>query len=157
MTSSSYSPLPLTTHSPCRRSHHRHHRPDRPRWLRDHSTRHRGVFGYVEYPLFLFIYLFFFYIIIKYKLKTSSTPPVGTAAVNVVVALGHERLYSDMVRILKDNANVSVLKLAKSGGVRRASFLWIAHRGIFLFMSSCTLFPVQRSWSEMRCSAGSYR
>ncbi|RUP46047.1 Pre-mRNA cleavage complex II protein Clp1-domain-containing protein [Jimgerdemannia flammicorona] len=45
-------------------------------------------------------------------------------SVNVIIALGHERLYSDMVRILKDNQTVSVIKLAKSGGVveRDASF-----------------------------------
>ncbi|KAG0189240.1 Cleavage polyadenylation factor subunit clp1 [Apophysomyces sp. BC1034] len=38
-------------------------------------------------------------------------------AVNVVVVLGHERLYSDMTKILKGRENVSVVKLAKSGGV----------------------------------------
>ncbi|RUS16866.1 Molybdopterin guanine dinucleotide synthesis protein B-domain-containing protein [Endogone sp. FLAS-F59071] len=63
--------------------------------------------------------------------------PWRTAAVNVVVALGHERLYSDMVRILKDNANVSVLKLAKSGGVRHASFWGVAYRRILVLVSSC--------------------
>lgn len=35
--------------------------------------------------------------------------------VNVVIVLGHERLYSDMIRILKDQ--VTVVKLSKSGGV----------------------------------------
>ncbi|KAJ8658141.1 hypothetical protein O0I10_006148 [Lichtheimia ornata] len=36
-------------------------------------------------------------------------------SVNVVIVLGHERLYSDMMRILKDQ--VTVVKLSKSGGV----------------------------------------
>ena len=37
--------------------------------------------------------------------------------VNVVIVLGHERLYSDMTRILKEKRNVTIVKLAKSGGV----------------------------------------
>lgn len=37
--------------------------------------------------------------------------------VNVLVVLGHERLYSDMNRILSDNKRVTVVKLSKSGGV----------------------------------------
>jgi polyribonucleotide 5'-hydroxyl-kinase len=37
--------------------------------------------------------------------------------VNVVVVLGHERLYSDMIRILRDKPEISVVKVAKSGGV----------------------------------------
>ncbi|CAO3692138.1 unnamed protein product [Umbelopsis ramanniana] len=38
-------------------------------------------------------------------------------SVNVVVVLGHERLYSDMTRILRDKPEISVVKVAKSGGV----------------------------------------
>ncbi|KAI7847551.1 Pre-mRNA cleavage complex II protein Clp1-domain-containing protein [Circinella umbellata] len=37
--------------------------------------------------------------------------------VNVVICLGHERLYSDMTRILKDKSSIQVVKLSKSGGV----------------------------------------
>lgn len=36
--------------------------------------------------------------------------------VNVLIVLGHERLYSDMNRMFS-NKNVSVVKLSKSGGV----------------------------------------
>jgi len=36
--------------------------------------------------------------------------------VNVIVVLGHERLYNDMARRYSDKPNISVLKLAKSGG-----------------------------------------
>jgi polyribonucleotide 5'-hydroxyl-kinase len=43
-------------------------------------------------------------------------------SVNVVVVLGHERLYSDMTRILRDKPEISVVKVAKSGGVS-TSFL----------------------------------
>ena len=35
----------------------------------------------------------------------------------MVVVLGHERLYSDMTRILRDKPEISVVKVAKSGGV----------------------------------------
>ncbi|KAI8089895.1 Pre-mRNA cleavage complex II protein Clp1-domain-containing protein [Halteromyces radiatus] len=38
-------------------------------------------------------------------------------SVNVVVVLGHERLYSDMTKIYKDQNNISIVKLNKSGGV----------------------------------------
>lgn len=37
---------------------------------------------------------------------------------NVVIVLGHERLYSDMNKLLSNrNPNISIIKLAKSGGV----------------------------------------
>ncbi|KAF0429404.1 Clp1-domain-containing protein [Gigaspora margarita] len=36
--------------------------------------------------------------------------------VNIIIVLGHERLYSDMARLYKDRSNINVLKLAKSGG-----------------------------------------
>ncbi|KAI8060129.1 Pre-mRNA cleavage complex II protein Clp1-domain-containing protein [Gongronella butleri] len=42
---------------------------------------------------------------------------VDVFAVNVVIVLGHERLYSDMTRIYKDRNDISVVKLHKSGGV----------------------------------------
>lgn len=35
----------------------------------------------------------------------------------MLIVLGHERLYSDMTRILGSNSKVSVVKLSKSGGV----------------------------------------
>ena len=35
----------------------------------------------------------------------------------MVICLGHERLYSDMTRILKDKPSIQVVKLSKSGGV----------------------------------------
>ncbi|SAM09369.1 hypothetical protein [Absidia glauca] len=38
-------------------------------------------------------------------------------SVNVVVVLGHERLYSDMMKKYKDQAGITVVKLNKSGGV----------------------------------------
>ncbi|CAO3627356.1 unnamed protein product [Cunninghamella blakesleeana] len=38
-------------------------------------------------------------------------------SVNVVVVLGHERLYSDMTKIYKNTENISIVKLIKSGGV----------------------------------------
>ncbi|KAI8647042.1 Pre-mRNA cleavage complex II protein Clp1-domain-containing protein [Parasitella parasitica] len=41
---------------------------------------------------------------------------VENFSVNVLIVLGHERLYSDMSRIFS-NKNVSVVKLSKSGGV----------------------------------------
>jgi hypothetical protein len=37
--------------------------------------------------------------------------------VNIIIVLGHERLYSDMDRLYNDNNDVTVLKLLKSGGV----------------------------------------
>lgn len=41
-----------------------------------------------------------------------------TTLVNVVIVLGHERLYSDMNRILNaKQPEISIIKLAKSGGV----------------------------------------
>ncbi|KAJ9052734.1 Cleavage polyadenylation factor subunit clp1, variant 2 [Entomophthora muscae] len=36
---------------------------------------------------------------------------------NVVMVVGHERLYSDLLRANKDNNNITILRLAKSGGV----------------------------------------
>lgn len=36
--------------------------------------------------------------------------------VNVIVVLGHERLYNDMVRRYDKNSGVSVVRIAKSGG-----------------------------------------
>lgn len=33
------------------------------------------------------------------------------------MVVGHERLYSDLVRANKDNKGVTILRLAKSGGV----------------------------------------
>ncbi|CAM0142016.1 Cleavage polyadenylation factor subunit clp1 [Umbelopsis sp. WA50703] len=42
---------------------------------------------------------------------------IAQFSVNVVVVLGHERLYSDMIRILRDKPEISVVKVAKSGGV----------------------------------------
>ncbi|RHZ59936.1 hypothetical protein Glove_360g62 [Diversispora epigaea] len=37
--------------------------------------------------------------------------------VNIIIVLGHERLYSDMTKLYKERPGISVLKLAKSGGV----------------------------------------
>nr|CAG8465791.1 11163_t:CDS:10 [Entrophospora candida] len=37
--------------------------------------------------------------------------------VNIIIVLGHERLYSDMARLYSDHSKIHVLKLAKSGGV----------------------------------------
>ncbi|OAD70147.1 hypothetical protein PHYBLDRAFT_126526 [Phycomyces blakesleeanus NRRL 1555(-)] len=42
---------------------------------------------------------------------------IGELEVNVVIVLGHERLYSDMTRILKDKSHIAIAKLTKSGGV----------------------------------------
>ncbi|KAI9292328.1 Pre-mRNA cleavage complex II Clp1 [Neoconidiobolus thromboides FSU 785] len=42
---------------------------------------------------------------------------IKTFNVNVVIVVGHERLYSDMVRANQDNKDITVLRLAKSGGV----------------------------------------
>ncbi|KAG1471845.1 hypothetical protein G6F56_001894 [Rhizopus delemar] len=42
---------------------------------------------------------------------------VQAFSVNVVIVLGHERLYSDLHRILSSNADLSIIKLSKSGGV----------------------------------------
>ncbi|CAG8509142.1 1408_t:CDS:10 [Ambispora gerdemannii] len=36
---------------------------------------------------------------------------------NIIIVLGHERLYSDMARLYKDQSDIKVLKLSKSGGV----------------------------------------
>lgn len=41
---------------------------------------------------------------------------VAEFAVNVIVVLGHERLYNDMVRRYSDKSGVAVVKLARSGG-----------------------------------------
>lgn len=41
----------------------------------------------------------------------------ATRIVNVIIVLGHERLYSDMLRMWKEKPHVSVVKLTKSGGV----------------------------------------
>ncbi|CAG8470741.1 5289_t:CDS:10 [Acaulospora colombiana] len=38
--------------------------------------------------------------------------------VNIIIVLGHERLYSDMAKLYKEHPEISVLKLAKSGGAR---------------------------------------
>ncbi|CAG8548922.1 1681_t:CDS:10 [Funneliformis mosseae] len=38
--------------------------------------------------------------------------------VNIIIVLGHERLYSDMARLYKERPGVNVVKLSKSGGVR---------------------------------------
>ncbi|KAL1920289.1 uncharacterized protein VTP21DRAFT_1435 [Calcarisporiella thermophila] len=45
--------------------------------------------------------------------------------VTTLLVLGHERLYSDMLNIYKDNSTLQVVKLAKSGGVvqREPAFL----------------------------------
>ena len=40
--------------------------------------------------------------------------------VNVIVVLGHERLYSDMARLYKERSGVNVVKLSKSGGVSKS-------------------------------------
>ncbi|RGB29078.1 Pre-mRNA cleavage complex II protein Clp1-domain-containing protein [Rhizophagus diaphanus] len=37
--------------------------------------------------------------------------------VNIIIVLGHERLYSDMARLYKERNDVNVVKLSKSGGV----------------------------------------
>ncbi|CAG8574258.1 12561_t:CDS:10, partial [Acaulospora morrowiae] len=37
--------------------------------------------------------------------------------VNIIIVLGHERLYSDMARLYKERSEIHVLKLIKSGGV----------------------------------------
>ncbi|ORX44933.1 Clp1-domain-containing protein [Hesseltinella vesiculosa] len=42
---------------------------------------------------------------------------VDVFAVNVIIVLGHERLYSDLTRIYNDRQDISVVKLHKSGGV----------------------------------------
>lgn len=64
------------------------------------------------------------HVIEQFSGKTHFCPPCYMASfthhsiiVNVVVVLGHERLYSDMTRILRDKPEVSVVKVAKSGGV----------------------------------------
>ena len=41
---------------------------------------------------------------------------VAEFAVSVIVVLGHERLYNDMVRRYGDKSGVAVVKLARSGG-----------------------------------------
>ncbi|KAJ3091330.1 Cleavage polyadenylation factor subunit clp1, partial [Quaeritorhiza haematococci] len=38
-------------------------------------------------------------------------------SVNVILVIGHERLYSDLTRHHQDDRNMSIIKLAKSGGV----------------------------------------
>ncbi|KAG9301273.1 hypothetical protein G9A89_012656 [Geosiphon pyriformis] len=38
-------------------------------------------------------------------------------SVNIIIVLGHERLFSDMARLYKDRDDLNVLKLSKSGGV----------------------------------------
>ncbi|KAJ3298078.1 hypothetical protein HK104_011191 [Borealophlyctis nickersoniae] len=45
------------------------------------------------------------------------THAVDNFGANAILVLGHERLYSDLARRYKDNAAISVVKLAKSGGV----------------------------------------
>jgi len=37
--------------------------------------------------------------------------------VNIIIVLGHERLYSDMARLYKERSGIDVVKLSKSGGV----------------------------------------
>jgi polyribonucleotide 5'-hydroxyl-kinase len=39
--------------------------------------------------------------------------------VNVIIVLGHERLYSDMARLYKERSGIDVVKLSKSGGVSK--------------------------------------
>ena len=41
---------------------------------------------------------------------------VAEFAVTVIVVLGHERLYNDMVRRYSDKSGIAVVKLARSGG-----------------------------------------
>jgi polyribonucleotide 5'-hydroxyl-kinase len=41
---------------------------------------------------------------------------ISDFAVSVVVVVGHERLYSDLIKRFKDKKNIDVLKVAKSGG-----------------------------------------
>ncbi|KAF9941838.1 hypothetical protein BGZ67_003928 [Mortierella alpina] len=55
---------------------------------------------------------------IRNRLSTNSWPlsPPYIILVDVIIVLGHERLYSDMTR-LHQKSGVSVIKLAKSGGV----------------------------------------
>ncbi|KAI8381040.1 Pre-mRNA cleavage complex II protein Clp1-domain-containing protein [Radiomyces spectabilis] len=68
-------------------------------------------------------------------------------SVNVVIVLGHERLYSDMTRILKDRSSISVIKLTKSGGVveRDRQFKTQLQRAkiqeYFYGTPKCELFP----------------
>ncbi|CAG8489886.1 2045_t:CDS:10, partial [Ambispora leptoticha] len=42
---------------------------------------------------------------------------VQAFSANIIIVLGHERLYSDMARLYKDQQDIKVLKLSKSGGV----------------------------------------
>ena len=44
---------------------------------------------------------------------------ISNRKVNIIVVLGHERLYSDMARLYKERAGVNVVKLSKSGGVSK--------------------------------------
>ena len=41
---------------------------------------------------------------------------VAEFSVTVIVVLGHERLYNDMVRRYSDKSGIAVVKLARSGG-----------------------------------------
>jgi polyribonucleotide 5'-hydroxyl-kinase len=43
--------------------------------------------------------------------------------ITVILVIGHERLYSDVHRRFRENEAISVIKLAKSGGV---STTWLA-------------------------------
>ena len=44
---------------------------------------------------------------------------LSNCIVNIIIVLGHERLYSDMARLYKERSGIDVMKLSKSGGVSK--------------------------------------
>jgi len=50
---------------------------------------------------------------------------VAEFSVTVIVVLGHERLYNDMVRRYSDKSGVAVVKLARSGGAVELSDAYV--------------------------------
>ena len=50
---------------------------------------------------------------------------VAEFAVTVIVVLGHERLYNDMVRRYNDKSGVAVVKVARSGGAVELSDTYV--------------------------------
>jgi polyribonucleotide 5'-hydroxyl-kinase len=72
-------------------------------------------------------------------------------AVTVIVVLGHERLYNDMLRQQKGKSNISVVKLARSGGAVEVDESYVQQRQnyvtkqYFYGESKTILSPVSRT------------